>query len=214
MARLAPAYPVRSARLALRPLGQADVATLVSYRSLPDVCRYVPFEPMTARDVSSRLQGAWSRTTVEEEGDGLILGVELGKTGELVGDVMLHWVSEAHRCAELGYVFHPAHGGNGFATEAGHAVLHLAFDGLGVHRVIARVDARNVASIHVLERLGMRREAYLVQNEWFKGEWTDEIDFALLEEEWRSTRLGGCPGCDRADAGRRTLPSRPTGGTS
>ena len=64
------------------------------------------------------------------------------------------------------------------------ALLGLAFDDLGLHRVIARVDARNDASARLARRLGMRQEAYLVRNEWFKDEWTDELDFALLEEEW------------------------------
>jgi RimJ/RimL family protein N-acetyltransferase len=36
----------------------------------------------------------------------------------------------------------------------------------------------------------MRQEAHLVENEWFKGEWTDELDFAILEREWRALREG------------------------
>jgi len=67
----------------------------------------------------------------------------------------------------------------------------LAIDDLGLHRVIARVDARNDASARLARRLGMRQEAYLVRNEWFKGEWTDELDFALLEEEWATSQQNG-----------------------
>jgi RimJ/RimL family protein N-acetyltransferase len=82
-------------------------------------------------------------------------------------------------------VFDPDHQGNGYATEAANALLRLGFETLGLRRIIARVDARNTASAAVLRRIGMRQEAYLVQNEWFKGEWTDEIDFAILSDEWR-----------------------------
>jgi RimJ/RimL family protein N-acetyltransferase len=71
------------------------------------------------------------------------------------------------------------------ANEASHAMLRLGFDQLGLHRIIARVDARNGASCAVLRRLGMRHEAHLVENEWFKGEWTDEVDYAMLAAEWR-----------------------------
>jgi RimJ/RimL family protein N-acetyltransferase len=74
-------------------------------------------------------------------------------------------------------------------TEAADAMLALGFDGLGLHRITARTDARNAASHAVLRRLGMRQEAVLRENEWFKGEWTDEIDFAILESEWRSRRF-------------------------
>jgi RimJ/RimL family protein N-acetyltransferase len=85
-------------------------------------------------------------------------------------------------------VINPRHAGQGFATEAAAAMLVLAFDGLGLHRVTARIDARNGASAAVLRKLGMRQEAVLVENEWFKGEWSDEIDFAILDREWRARR--------------------------
>jgi RimJ/RimL family protein N-acetyltransferase len=75
-------------------------------------------------------------------------------------------------------------------TEACRVLLALAFDGLGLHRVMARVDARNDASARVLRRLGMRQESHLRENEWFKGEWSDELDFAMLEDEWRALREG------------------------
>jgi RimJ/RimL family protein N-acetyltransferase len=175
---------VRSGRIALRPLGVADIDALVAYRSRPDVCRWVPFEPMDAALVATRLAGPWARTTLDAEGQGLTLGVELLSTGELVGDVLLAWQSLEHRSGEIGYVLNPDHSGNGYATEAVHTLLHLAFDDLGLHRVMARVDARNQPSIDLARRLGMRQEAHLVENEWFKGGWSDELDFALLEQEW------------------------------
>jgi RimJ/RimL family protein N-acetyltransferase len=56
---------------------------------------------------------------------------------------------------------------------------------MGFHRVIGRTEARNLASARVLEKLGMRREAHLVENEWVKGEWQSELVYALLEHEWR-----------------------------
>jgi RimJ/RimL family protein N-acetyltransferase len=186
---------VRSERLLLRPLTAPDVDALVAYRSIPEVCRYVPFDPMDATAVSARIEGMWSLQALEQEGDALVLGAERADSGELIGDVMLRWVSAEHSSGEIGYVLNPAHGGRGYAAEAAHAVLHLAFDDLGLHRVIARVDARNIASARLAARLGMRQEAHLVENEWFKGEWTDELDFGLLAKEWSSQRLPGCPAC-------------------
>ena len=59
-----------------------------------------------------------------------------------------------------------------------------------VHRVFGQIDARNTASARVLERLGMRREAHLVENEWVKGEWTDEVIYAVLAAEWAQDPTG------------------------
>jgi RimJ/RimL family protein N-acetyltransferase len=189
--KLAPEYPVRSPRLSLRPLSAADTTALLAYRSRADVCRFVPFTPMDTAIIAERLGTAWARTSLNDEGQNLTLGVEVTDTGELVGDVVLMWHSREHRGGEIGYVLHPEFSGHGYATEAVRRLLGLAFDDLGLHRVIARVDARNDASARLARRLGMRQEAYLVRNEWFKGEWTDELDFALLEEEWATWQQNG-----------------------
>jgi RimJ/RimL family protein N-acetyltransferase len=182
---LRPTYPVRTDRLHLRPLSEADVSALLSYHSSPEVHQYLPMEPMDADAVVARLShGPWSGSTLEEEGEVLTLGVELISTGELIGDVMLRWLSAKERCGEIGYVLHPDHGGNGYATEAAHAIFHLAFDELDLHRMIARIDARNTASLQLAQRLGMRREAHLIQNHWNRDGWRDEVDFALLKPEW------------------------------
>lgn len=182
--QLAPEYPVATARLLLRPLSGADIDALVAYRSLEAVCRFVPFEPMSAEVVTNRLRVGWSRRTIDAEGDALTLGVELVHARQLIGDVVLFLRSAEHRGGEVGWVFHPGFSGCGYATEAAHALLHLAFDHLGLHRVIARIDARNEASLRLGARLGMRQEAHLISNEWFKGDWSDEVDMALLEHEW------------------------------
>jgi RimJ/RimL family protein N-acetyltransferase len=79
---------------------------------------------------------------------------------------------------------HPDHQGRGYATEAAAALLELAFDGFGMHRVIGRLEARNTPSARVLEKLGMRREAHFVENELVKGEWQSELVYAVLAAEW------------------------------
>ncbi|UQU65736.1 GNAT family N-acetyltransferase [Couchioplanes caeruleus] len=185
---LRPSYPIRTERLLLRPLTAGDAGALLAYRSRPDVCRYVPFEPMDGGTIAERLATYWAATVLTDAGQGITLGVELAETGELVGDVLLYWISREHLSGELGYVFHPGHAGHGYATEAARAMLRLGFEDLGLHRIIARVDERNDASAAVLRRLGMRQEARLVENEMFKGEWTTELDFAMLASEWPANR--------------------------
>lgn len=188
---LRPSYPVRTARLALRPLTSADTDDLVAYRALEEVCRFVPFYPMNAARVEERLNGPWATPAILAEGDALTLGVELAKTGRVIGDVVLFFQSVEHKGGEIGWVLHPDHSGHGYATEACHALLHLAFDQLGLHRVVARVIEGNDASLRLAVRLGMRPEAYLISNRFFKGTWINEIDLALVDAEWVAQHPAG-----------------------
>lgn len=192
--QLRPSYPVSTQRLLLRPLGAGDVDALLAYRSRDDVCRYVPFEPMSREDITGRLAKQWARSELTDEGQFLVLGARLRATGELVGDVLLGWHSREHAGGEIGYVFHPDLGGCGYATEAANEMLRLGFEGIGLHRIIARIDERNEPSVRLARRLGMRQEARLVGNEFFKGEWSTELDFAVLSGEWRARQDDQPPG--------------------
>lgn len=194
MPALRPTYPVPAARLALRPLTPDDIESLLAYRSVPENCRYVPFDPMDRNAIETRLVTQWSNVTLTDEGQALTLGVELVSTGELVGDVVLFWRSLEHRGGEIGWMLNPAFSGHGYATEAARVLLGLGFDGLGLRRIVARIDERNTASARLARRLGMRQEARLVENEWFKGEWTTELDFALLAAEWATLPATGSIG--------------------
>lgn len=179
-----PTYPLATERLILRPMVPADVDALLSYRGREDVCRYLPFVPTTREELQVRLADDLSRTEITGEGQRLTLGVAVKGTERLLGDVVLFFHSLEHAGGEIGYVFHPDAGGHGYATEACAAMLHVAFRQLGLHRVIARLDHRNGASARLATRLGMRQEAHFIRNEMFKGEWSDELVFAMLADEW------------------------------
>jgi RimJ/RimL family protein N-acetyltransferase len=181
---LRPTFPITTPRLLLRPITDADLDPMLTYRGDPEVCRYLPFEPMTPEALRARLVGDWARHELTDAAQSLTLGVEERGTGRLVGDVVLFFHSVAHAAGEIGYVLHPHAQGRGYAHEAAAALLALAFDGLGLHRVVARLDARNGASARLATRLGLRQEAHFVRNEMFKGEWSDELVFAMLADEW------------------------------
>lgn len=187
-ARFAPEYPIRTERLLLRPIATADAVAMHVYKSDPDAVRYVPYPPLELADVERRIATTWSNTRFTKEGDAVSLAVEECASGALVGDVVLFWRSENDRSGEVGYIFDPRATGRGYATEAVDALLALGFDGLGLHRIVARLDERNTSSARVAERLGFRREARFVESEWFKDEWTTLLVYALLGDEWRGRR--------------------------
>jgi RimJ/RimL family protein N-acetyltransferase len=183
---LRPTYPIATERLLLRPFEPGDLDALLAIHGDPQVTRYLYWETRGRDELRDVLAEKLGRTALADEGDGLNLAAVLKRTGELVGDVVLFWRSREHRQGEVGYMLAPAHGGRGYATEAARELLRLGFEELGLHRITGRLDARNEPSVRVLERLGMRREAHLVENERVKGEWTSELVYALLEREWRA----------------------------
>ncbi|WP_148592407.1 GNAT family N-acetyltransferase [Streptomyces sp. WAC01526] len=183
-----PAYPIRTERLDLRPVTDDDFAAIHAYQRLPEVCRYLYWGPHDEAASRASVADKATRTTLRASGDFLQLAVVVRETGTLVGDVTFVWNSREHRQGGIGYVFHPAHTGHGYATEASRALLKLGIEELQLHRIQAELDGRNTASARLLERLGMRREGHLRENEFLDGEWSDEVIYAMLAREWRDRR--------------------------
>src|SRR5262245_53412721 len=161
---------------------------MYAYQHLPEVARYLMWPPRDRAQTATSLKYRVEHPTLEKEGDVLVLAVVHQETGELMGDVNLCWQSRQHGTGEFGFVFDPRHQGKGYAREAATEILRLGFEQLGLHRIIGRADARNAASTGLMTRLGLRKEAHFVRNEIVKGEWTDEVVYAMLAEEWPAAR--------------------------
>jgi RimJ/RimL family protein N-acetyltransferase len=178
--------PIETSRLRLRPFVSGDLDALSSYQSRDDVTRYLLWGARSRDEVRHGLELKIAATAIRSEGDFLAVAAESVQTGEIVGDIVLGFESEEHMQGEIGYIVHPDHQGLGYATEMARPLLRIAFEDLGLHRVTGALDARNAASARVLEKLGMRREAHLVENAFVKGEWQSELIYAILASEWRA----------------------------
>lgn len=182
------AEPIRTERLVLRLMTEADVDDIHSYQSREDVCRYLLFEPRTREEVAEKVAAHARATTLEKDGDYLQLALELPATPDasarVIGDSYFTISSAENSKGEIGWTLHPDFAGHGYAAEAASAVLDLAFRVLRLHRVMAELDPRNDASIALCKRLGMRGEASFVKDLWFKGEWADTGIYAVLRDEW------------------------------
>lgn len=181
-----PPDKIETDRLWLRAFTADDLDELHDVRSRPDVNRYLYGEALSRDEVKAKLDERITRMSrLAGPGGSLMLAVVRKDTGAMIGDVVLNWLLPGeYKQAEIGYVLHPDHYGHGFATEAARPLLRIAFEELKVHRVVGRLDGRNAASARVLTKLGMRQEAHFRENEFVKGEWTDEIVFAILASEW------------------------------
>lgn len=186
---MTPAAPfLTTDRLRLRPLSLTDVDDILEYQSDPDTVRYIPWPQRSRDDVLRALEEHATRAveTPGVDGEFVLLAWELHDGGRVIGQSNLSIESAQHRHASIGWVTHPAHLRRGYALEATTALLDWAFATLGLHRVTATIDSRNLASARFAERLGMRLEAHHIDDEWFKGEWTSTWTYALLEREWHA----------------------------
>lgn len=174
-------WPLATERLRLRLHGTGDAEWLHELYSRPDVARYLLDEPWTAEVTRDKLTERLAKTDIDGETGALALVIE--HDGVPIGDVALWLTDHEHRQGEIGWVLDPAHGGQGFASEAVRAVLALGFDHYRLHRITAQMDARNSASAALARRVGLRLEAHHVQDWFSKGEWTDTLIFARLASE-------------------------------
>ena len=183
---IVPDYPLETARLLLRPFTRGDLDAVHAYRSREDVTRFLLDGPMTREACAEAVQGRVGMTQWAAEADKLFLAVERRADAAMMGEVVLILRDLPARQAELGYIFHPDYGGQGYATEASRRLLGFAFDKAGIHRVYARCHPGNAASWRLMERLGMRREAHFREHALVKGVWDEEFVYAILEDEWRT----------------------------
>ena len=164
----------------------SDIEALQSFRNDPAVNHFMVRTYVDPDDLRREWLAAPASSTeyscvVERERDGVIVAMGfldivdgIGQPGHPTGTD-----------AVIGYIVRPGAEGQGVGTTTAHALLHAAFDGLGLRRVTAAANADNTASVRVLERVGMRCER-LSQNALWHRElgWLNEVGYALLAEEW------------------------------
>lgn len=174
-----------TARLRLRPFEPADRVPYGAYHARADVYRYLYARPPSGPDLDRQFADILE-AAFERDGDTYRLAVVRKEDGALLGEVLLKLASLAALQGEVGYIFNPDFAGRGYATEAVAGMIGIGFETIGFHRIFARLDAANAGSVGVVERLGLRREAHLIQNDRFGGRWGDEFVYAVLRSEWRA----------------------------
>jgi RimJ/RimL family protein N-acetyltransferase len=177
-----------SERLVLRRFRPEDLDAFVAYRSDPGVARYQSWEAPYPRSQARQFLQELETIHPDTPGEWFQFAVALRATDRLIGDCAAHVPADDPRQAEIGFTLAPEHQGYGYATEAVRRLLRYLLIERGKHRVSATCDDRNTRSAAVLERVGMRREGHLVESTWSKGEWTNDLLYAVLRHEWPSSR--------------------------
>jgi RimJ/RimL family protein N-acetyltransferase len=174
---------INTIRLKLREITQKDFQAIHEYASDPETVKYMPFGPNSEEETKEFINRNLKRQQEQPRTD-YGFGIILKHEDKLIGACGIHNVTKIQ--ASIGYILNRKYWGHGYATEAAKALIDYLFTELGVHRVYAYCDPRNLASIRVLEKAGMCLEGRLRENMVIHGEYCDSLIFGLLVGEWKT----------------------------
>jgi ribosomal-protein-alanine N-acetyltransferase len=177
--------PLETPRLILRDIRPADHDDCHEYAIDPQVIRYMDWGPNTPA-ITRKVMAGWMKDQLKWPRAIVNMAVEHQAHGKMIGALRFAVIDQARLTCDFGYSFNSGYWNQGYATEAAGALLPLAFDTLGLHRMIATCDARNTGSWRVMEKLGMRREALFHHDVKARDGWRDSYLYALLADEWRA----------------------------
>ena len=173
---------IKTNRLILRPVELSDAKAIFHYRSNFDDNKYQGWIPYSINDVKEFIKIKIT-PFFNTENTWFQFAITTIHDNRLIGDVGVHFFSNGNQ-VEIGCTLDKDFQHNGYATEAIRGLIdHLIFK-LKKHRITASVDPRNVASIRLIERMGFKKEAYFKQRIFIRGEWTDDVIYSILKEDW------------------------------
>ncbi len=176
---------LRSKRLIIKRMGQDDAPALFAYRSDPAVTRFQEWEPAGLDEVVEFIT-ANQASVFDEPNSWFQVGIySADNTPRLIGDIGIHFLEEASQTVELGITIAPSYQRFGYGSEALSTLIDHLFGALQKHRIIASIDPTNAASIALVKKVGMCQEAHFRQSLLYKGEWVDDLIFAILRSEWK-----------------------------
>jgi len=177
---------ITTGRLVLREFVTDDWPDVLAYQRDPRYLRFYAWTDRSEAEVRDFVQ-----MFLDQQADRprrkFQLAITLSDSGRLIGNCGIRRKPENDWEADIGFELAPEYWGQGFATEAALAIVDFGFRELELHRISSWCIADNAASARVLERVGLRPEGRLRENEHFKGRWWDTLLYGLLETEWRAS---------------------------
>jgi RimJ/RimL family protein N-acetyltransferase len=184
---MAPVQELNTPRARLREVRPDDAEALLDIYGHPEGVRYLGRPPQTLEQVQTRLQRM--REDIERGEAAFWVMTDPGADRAVAYLGFFRW-DPPHQTAELGYVLAPARWGQGLMREVLPVLVRHGFDVLGLHRMEARIDPGNVASIKLAGRLGFRPEGALRdRTRNADGSREDLLLFGLLRPEFE--RIAG-----------------------
>lgn len=180
---LIPWFPIRTERLILRAFSQGDFDAVHAYANDEAVIRFMDWGPNTLAETQAALDRFSEGQLLKSLCD-VNLAIHHVEDGKVIGSIRLSVNSEVTRTGDIGYTLASAYWRQGLGTEAARAILLAGFETLGLRRIWAECDVRNIGSWGVMEKLGMRREAHFRQDKRSRDGWRDSYLYAMLADEY------------------------------
>lgn len=178
--------PIDTERSTLRLLREADLPALMRVNGDDEVTRFLPYASWRSLDDAQ----AWYRRmqNIQATGTALQFVVVERTSDEAVGTCLVFRHDEGSARAELGYALARRCWGSGLMAEALRALIAAAFGPIGLRRLEAEINPRNLASAALVRRLGFVREG-LARERWInKGVPTDVELYGLLRDDGLAPR--------------------------
>lgn len=172
--------PINTKRLYLRSLDYNDIEDILDILAHPSVARILSMK----KDESTVREYIEKQNSYQpfQEGKYYDLAVEYKEEKKVIGLIGIQ--CKPHYQGAIGWAIGINYQGKEFALEGASALMTYAFNELGLHRIYAITSNVNIPSWKLMERLGMRKEAHLRENELRDGQWIDQFIYAILVSEW------------------------------
>ncbi|ARS37825.1 N-acetyltransferase [Pontibacter actiniarum] len=178
-------FPLSTARLNLRLVCMGDLEAVHALHALPETDAFNTLGIPEEVGVTEAVLAAWLLDHRQANVKNYTFAVELAADGAFVGLIALKLGPEKYRRGEVWYKLHPDYWGRGLGTEALNRVLDFGFGELHLHRIEAGCAVDNIASVKVLEKVGMTREGRRRQVLPLTSGWSDNFEYAILETDPR-----------------------------
>jgi ribosomal-protein-alanine N-acetyltransferase len=173
---------LRTERLLLRKITDADTEQIFKLRSDKDVMKYIGKKPIVSKEEAKN----WVKLIKDslENNSGITWGIveTFDKTSlpPIIGTIGLWRIIKENYRAEIGYMLLPEYWQKGFTKEAILKVIDYGFHEMKLHSIEARISPKNIGSATVLEKTGFVREAYFKEDFFFDGVFEDTAIYSLL----------------------------------
>jgi ribosomal-protein-alanine N-acetyltransferase len=171
-------------RINFRKVSTEDLNDIHELHSLPETDKFNTLGIPETPQETEKIINDWCLRQNAKPQTSYVFCLDLVDTKQFIGLLALIIGKPNYKTAEVWYKIHSNHWGKGYATEALSKLIYFGFNDLGLHRIEAGCAVENIASIKVLEKVGMTKEGIKRKKLPIRGEWKDNYFYAILDEDF------------------------------